>query len=369
MTIVCEPDPSIAIAVASCTDDDTIARVVGDLTEVTDLLVEDATESIVVIGPGVDLVDAIAFVSEDRRSVRVILVRDRLNSTVCDLAVGRGVHEVIATHDLADLAGACRRARYRQSADAPMLRPTGRIITVFGATSGQGRTTLAANLAIVLNAGGRHRVCLVDLDLAFGELTCFLAKRPEPTQGHPALPWSPLATAYLPGLDCVLAPDRPGDMVAVPAEHTEEVLTALATGYDYVIVDTPQQCSAQVLSTLDVSDQQVLVAAAERPALRNLRRTLDMLDLLEYPLESRSVVLNRCDPRVTPTRTEIDLVLRNPVAAALPLTVDVPMSINQGVPLALSRPAHPFVQAVRRLANVLAATVSADGARGRDSGA
>ncbi len=374
MTIVCEPDPSIAIAVASCTDDGTTARMVADLTEVADLLLEeDTAECVVVVGPGVDLVEAIAFISritEDDPAVRVILLRDNLNATVRDLAIDRGARDVLATRDLTKLAEACRRAKYRHPSEpATQRRPAGRIITVFGATSGQGRTTLAANLAVVLHANGKNRVCLVDLDLAFGELTAFLAKQPETVPDHPALAWSPLATPYLPGLDRVLAPDHPGDAVAVPADHTEDVLTGLATGYDYVIVDTPQQCSAQVLSALDVAHHHVLVAAAERPALRNLRRTLDMLDLLEYPLETRSIVLNRCDPRVTPIKTEIDLVLRNPIAAGLPMTVDVPISINQGIPLALSRPAHPFVQAVRRFAGALASTVSADGARGGDSAA
>jgi MinD-like ATPase involved in chromosome partitioning or flagellar assembly len=372
MTIVCEPDPSIAIAVASCTDDGSIARMVAELTEVADLLLEeDTAECVVVLGPGVDLVEAMAFVgriAQDDPAVGVILVRDNLNATVRDLALDRGVREVLATRDLATLAAACRRATYRHPAETSTRpRPAGRIITVFGATSGQGRTTLAANLAVVLNAGGKNRVCLVDLDLAFGDLTDFLAERPEPAPDHPAVAWSPLATPYLPGLDLVLAPERPGDAVAVPADRTEDVLTGLATGYDYVIVDTPQQCSAQVLSALDVAHHHVLVAAAERPALRHLRRTLDMLDLLEYPLESRSIVLNRCDPRVTPTRTEIDLVLRNPIAAGLPLTVDIPVSINQGMPLALSRPTHPFAQALRRFAGALASTVSADGARGGDS--
>jgi pilus assembly protein CpaE len=365
MTIVCEPDPSIAVAVASCTDDAEIARMVADLATVAGLLLEDdpaqPPESIVVIGPGVDLDEVIAFacrITEARPTVQVILLRDRLNESVRDLAVDRGVREVIATRDLATLADVCQRARYQHQ---PSPGPAGRIITVYGATSGQGRSTVAANLAVVLNAGGRHRVCLVDLDVVFGDLTYFLATRPKQIPERPSVPWSPLATPYLPGLDCVLAPDRPGDAVAVPANRTEDALTGLASCYDYVVVDTPQLCTAQVLSALDVADHQVLVTVAERPALRNLRRTLDMLDLLEYPVGSRSVVLNRCDPRLMPTRTEVDLVLRNPVAAVLPWTVDVPASINQGTPLALSRPAHPFVQAVRRLAAKLASTVPADG--------
>lgn len=363
MTIICEPDPSIAIAVAACTDEAATARIVTDLATVADLLrdAESASESIVVIGPGIDLAHALNFAArttDERPTVRVILLRKQLNETVRDIAIHRGIGEVMSTRDLPLLADTCQRLR-QASEHTSVRHHAGRIITVHGATNGQGRTTLAVNLAVVLNAEGRHRVCLVDLDTAYGDLTWFLAGRTT----KPAEPstYPTLATPYLPGLDCVLAPERPGDPVAVPADRTEDVLSILATLYDYVIVDTPQQVTAQVLSALDVAHHHILIAAAERPALRNLRRTLDMLDLLEYPLERRSVVLNRCDPRVTPTRTEVDLLVRNPIAAALPATVDVPASINQGVPLAITRPAHPFVQAVHRFAGALASTVSAGG--------
>lgn len=364
MTIVCEPDPSIAVAVASCTDDAESARMVADLGTVECLLLEDDSESIVVIGPGVDLVELLSFVArtgERRPEVHVILLRDRVNASVRELVIDRGVDAVIATRDLALLADACRSARDPRPGEAG---PAGRVIAVHGATSGQGRTTLAANLAVVLNGGGARRVCLVDLDLAFGDLTCCLARRPEQAAERPNAPSSPLTTPYLPGLDCLFAPDRPGEAAAIAANQTEDALTGLACCYDYVIVDTPQLCTAQVLSTLDVANHHVLVTVAERPALRNLRRTLDMLDLLEYPLESRTVVLNRCDPRVMPTPTEIDLVLRSRVSAMLPWTADVPASINQGLPLALSKPDHPFVQAVRRLAGVLTSTVPTSGESG-----
>lgn len=363
MTIVCEPDPSISIAVAACTDDAATARIVTDLAAVADLLrtTDPAIESIVVIGPGVDLAEALNFTArtaDERPGVRIVLLRKSLNETVRDIAVHRGVREVMSTRDLPFLADACQRLR-QSSNRSPAHRRAGRILAVHGATSGQGRTTLAVNLAVVLNAEGHNRVCLVDLDTAFGDLTWFLAGR-KIQQTEPSL-YPTLATPYLPGLDCVLAPERAGDPVAVPADRTEDVLSVLATVYDYVIVDTPQQVTAQVLSTLDVSHHHVLVAAGERPALRNLRRTLDMLDLLEYPMANRSVVLNRCDSRVTPTRTEVNLLIRNPIAATLPATVDVPASINQGVPLAITRPAHPFVEAVHRFAGALASTVSASG--------
>jgi pilus assembly protein CpaE len=74
------------------------------------------------------------------------------------------------------------------------------------------------------------------------------------------------------------------------------------------------------------------------------------INLLAYTRAARTVLLNRCDPQVELTEGEIDALLRSPVADCLPGTVDVPVSINTGVPLAISAPGHPFTRALRRFA-------------------
>src|SRR5438046_2253073 len=78
--------------------------------------------------------------------------------------------------DDAALAAACRRSyevSRRMVTDAPTAPETGRhgqIVTVFAAKGGCGKTTLATNLGVVLAMGTGHRVCIVDLDLAFGDV-------------------------------------------------------------------------------------------------------------------------------------------------------------------------------------------------------
>ena len=89
--------------------------------------------------------------------------------------------------------------------------------------------------------------------------------------------------------------------------------------FDYVVVDTPPQFTDQVLAALDASHHYVLVATPDIPALKNLRITLDMFDLLDYPRERRLVVLNRGDAKVGLTAADIDRVLRVPIAAHDPV--------------------------------------------------
>jgi len=234
----------------------------------------------------------------------------------------------------------------------------GRILTVFAAKGGCGKTTLATNLAVVLNAGGARRVCLVDLDLAFGDVASMLALEPAGSlvdavtgDGGGRLDVAAVSSLVTPigsNLDGVLTPVVPGDAARVPVTLVEELLAILPSIYDYAVVDTPAQFSANVLAALDNSHYHVLLTTPERPALHNLRRTLDMLDMLSYSRASRSVVLNRCDSRVGLTTRDVERTIKAPIAGELPSSWDVSASINRGVPLAAAQPEHRYSQAVRR---------------------
>ncbi|CRK55002.1 Type II/IV secretion system ATPase TadZ/CpaE, associated with Flp pilus assembly [Alloactinosynnema sp. L-07] len=234
---------------------------------------------------------------------------------------------------------------------------SGTVVTVFAAKGGCGKTTFATNLAIALHANGARRTCLVDLDLNFGDLAATLTLQPHRALAD-SLPlsqravWSHTSIAtYRPGLDCVLAPVRPGAAERIPATQVRALLTLLPTLYEYVVIDTPAQLSTHVLAAFDYSHHHVLLTTPERPALKNLRNTLDMLDLLAFGQTSRSIVVNRANGHAGITAEDIDGVVRNPIAAYLPSTWELSASVNRGVPLAESAPGHPFSLAVRRFAD------------------
>ncbi|TDO35708.1 MinD-like ATPase involved in chromosome partitioning or flagellar assembly [Kribbella sp. VKM Ac-2527] len=247
--------------------------------------------------------------------------------------------------------------------------PDGRIITVFAAKGGCGKTTVATNLAVALAARGTRRVCLVDLDLRCGDVAEALGLRPrytlrnavgwagELTAGRVAL----LMTKFRPGLDCLLAPTAPGDGERISGALVSELLSQLPAAYDFVVVDTPARFDGVVLAALDAADHHVLVTTPDRPALKSLRRTLDVLDLLMYDPDARSVLVNRSANGLP--AADLDQLIRSPITWQLPSRDDVPASINRGEPLALTQPDHPVSQAVRRLADAL---LPSDGRCSRD---
>lgn len=234
----------------------------------------------------------------------------------------------------------------------------GRVVSVFAAKGGCGKTTLAANLAVVLSRGGTRRVCLLDLDLTFGDVASSLRLEPRRSLVD-AVPYAgaldlltirSIVTPFSPGLDCILASVRPGESELVSAGLVGELLAELPCWYDFIVIDTPAQFTPPILVALDSSHHHVLLTTPERPALASLRLTLDMLDLLSYERESRSIVFNRCDSSVGLSAAEVEAVVKSPIAGHIPSSRDVPSSTNLGVPLTKAQPDHPVSRAIQEFA-------------------
>jgi pilus assembly protein CpaE len=348
----------------------------GDLTaaeslaQLEQMVAADRSVQLVLFGPGVLLEDALRFTRHMRVSrpwLGVVLLREQLEMVVLAEAIRAGVREVVAAHDVDGARGACIRSLEvsRQLAAAAPAVPTtqppvasGKLVTVFAGKGGCGKSTMATNLAVAIAAGGARRVLLIDLDLSFGDVAIMLQLVPERSMAD-AVPMAgrldetglrSLLVPFGPGVDTLLAPAGPADGERVSRELVAELIEVARRVYDYVIVDTPPFFSDQVLAALDVSDWYVLLATPDIASLKNLRLTLDMFDLLEYPADRRVVLLNRADARVGLTPTDIQRVVRAPIVGHVPSTRDVPTSVNRGVPLALEDPNHAVSRAIRDIA-------------------
>jgi len=341
------------------------------LEEVNVLVGNDRDELLVVFGPGVPLSEAISFASTQRilrPGLGVVLLRPHLELGVLSDGLRAGVREVADINDPAGVLAACARslnvsrqlragpARLASESDAPA--PDGRVVTIFSAKGGCGKTTLATNAAISLAHGGRRRVCILDLDLAFGDVAIMLQLVPEKTIADlipvgDRLDETGLRTTltpYCPGVDTLLAPVQPAVAEEVTRDLVADIIELARSMFDYVVIDTPPHFNDVVLAALDASHLYVLVATPDLPALKNLRVTLDMFEMLDYQREHRVVVLNRADARVGLTAADIERVIRVPIAAHVPSSRDVPISVNKGVPIVLDSPGHAVSTAIRDLA-------------------
>jgi pilus assembly protein CpaE len=150
----------------------------------------------------------------------------------------------------------------------------------------------------------------------------------------------------------LVAPMEPSQASSISAGLVTKVLTILREQFDYVVVDTPPTLdNEQVLAAFDQSDLLALIATLDVPALKNLKLTLETLELLNFPRARTRIVLNRADSKVGLSLTEVEKTLRTGISLQVPSSRDVPAAINRGVPIMLDDPKHPVSLSIRAFAD------------------
>jgi pilus assembly protein CpaE len=367
MTLYLEPDPQRRVQLAATLAGE--AHAVADRAGLAKALRADPEEHLVVLGPGVPMDEAVEISAKYRASrpeLGVVLVRDSVDVAVLGAALRAGIREVFDVADADAIRAGTARSLALSRELAAAARPAndtvptgggrpGVLVTVFAGKGGCGKSMTATNLAVALTHRGRSRVCLVDLDLVFGDIAAMLRQVPKRSIVDAVAMAGRLDESAIRslvtsagGIDTLLAPPRPADADLIGRDLVAEVLDVVRGMYDYVVVDTPASFSDHVLAALDRSTWHVLVATPDIPALRSLRLVLDMFELLEYPADRRVVVLNRADALAGLTASDIDRVLRVPIAVRIPSTREVPVSINQGIPLMVDQPGNPVSRCVRQ---------------------
>ncbi len=335
--------------------------------QVARALHEDTGIRQVIIGPEVSLEQACDLAESarlDRPEMGVILLRHRVDVTALSQALRSGVREVVVADDHSALVDALRRSteltdRLVGHANGGPVRQ-GKVVTVFSAKGGVGKTTLSTNLGTYFASTGT-KTLLLDLDLSFGDVAISLHLVPGKSvydavamsgnldeQGMTSL----VTKHHDSGLDVICAPNDPGDADRIPVGTITELIKVARQHYDFVFVDTPPSFTEQVLAACDLSDALVLIATLDIPAVKNLRVAMDTLDILGSPKDARVIVLNRADAKVGLRPDDVVTAIKAPIAVNIPNSLSVPASINRGVPIVLDEPKGAVAIALRELAEV-----------------
>ncbi|MGH3497556.1 MAG: AAA family ATPase [Nocardioidaceae bacterium] len=365
MTTIIEADPTLSEVLASATG---ASDALTSIDEVRAHLEHHPSEYALVLGPSVNLGAAVALADTlrvTRATLSVILVRDTVDTAVLAEALRSGMREVTTTQDLSNLSQAVRRAQTLFEAlsaqNAPEgQRHVGHVITVFSAKGGVGKTTVATNLSVAL-AERDKKVCLIDLDLAFGDVAITLQIFPTRTIAD-AVPMQAqldmqglesLLTPFRDNMYALVAPIQPDAKDTISAALVGRIIELLKETFDYIVLDTPPAFDDQVLQAFDSSDRILLIATPDIPALKNLKITLETLTLLNYPRERTHLVLNRALPKVGVTAEEVSTSLSMPIVAMIPSSADVPASVNRGEPIVIGDPKHSASRGILALADFL----------------
>jgi pilus assembly protein CpaE len=237
----------------------------------------------------------------------------------------------------------------------------GRVLTVFSPKGGTGKTVTATNLSAAFAKFSRKRTLLLDLDLQFGDAAIMLSV--EPTKTIYDLVVAPgeldpeklagYTTRHASGLDILPAPVRPEDAELVTETKLARLIEVARECYDVIVVDTSPFFHGPMLATLDRTDQLLLVSSLDVPTIKNVRLSLQTLELLSFPVKRIKVVLNRSNSNVGLRRAEVEAALEIKVAYEVPSDRAIPVSVNRGSPAVISEANSDVARALRQMAESL----------------
>ena len=231
--------------------------------------------------------------------------------------------------------------------DLGHVKKPAKVITVFSAKGGVGKTTIACELATFLsltNHGkGKFRVCLVDYDLMFGDILSTLNFNPNQAnmmdwiadldKKHKAgQEWNAISydagqiERFLQkkeesGLYSLIAPITNFDYMKI---SNEEIVNLCGTmlrnivengDFDFVIVDTGNNIEDATYVSLERADEILLILTQSMNSANCNNNFLNTMNHLEFDLSKIRIVINKAKPAkgVGISVNELQEALKNPV--------------------------------------------------------
>jgi Flp pilus assembly CpaE family ATPase len=304
----------------------------------------------------------IAAIREQTRVPLILVASGPEAAGMVEPALAGDVSDLLLLPQLvANVVFTIRKAAHARLRVAEQNGRVGRVVTVFSPKGGTGKTVLATNLATAFVQREKRRTLLLDLDLQFGDAAIMLGIEPDKTifdlvVAPGELDSEKLAgyvTKHPSGLDILAAPLRPEDAELVVEHRVSGLLEVARASYEIVVVDTSPFFHGPMLTTLDRTDELLVICGLDVPTLKNIRLALQTLELLSFPSSRLRYVMNRADVSVGLKLSEVEAALKVKIGCEIPNDRIVPTCVNRGTVPMLAEPRSQFSKAVSTLAKQL----------------
>ncbi len=337
---------------------------------VGEVLEEDGPFDVLVAGPSLGTRSGLArlrIISEELPEMRMVLAFSRRpDASLRDIVRTGAIDLLQLPVEDADIVESLERAASlaRQVPEPSVIetlatpepeslepRPNrpGIVYTISSATGGCGKTFYATNLAWFLHKWTGKSVCIVDLDLQFGEVSTALRLRPKYTifdalqredadesdlQAH----IEEYMVVHDTGVHVLAAPRDPSEADRITPPDVTRILEAVRNRFDYVLVDTPPALAETVLAAFDLSDLLYVMATLDLPSVRNMSVFLSTLDRLRIDTDNLRLVLNKAETDVGIDIDQVTKLFPQGFESILPYAKEVSRSINLGMPVMAASP-------------------------------
>lgn len=263
---------------------------------------------------------------------------------------------------------------------APVMPSTlkNQCISIHSPKGGVGKSTISKELATAYSMirypvqPGQPdgiKVCLIDLNLDYGNISNMFKlasyqhsgmwaddiesklRQPQYKDRKPSYSFDQFKmylTHTSTGLYVLAAPPKPAQALKL-AENPEWVsimIESLKSHFDLIIIDTGNNLNDYTLVAMGLSQQVVIVATIDVPAINNIQAFLETLKELDFPREKLRMIVNMVPKRTTISISDIQRAVDLPLLGAVPDIADVKQAGNYGR-LLVTEKATEFTKAIR----------------------
>lgn len=219
------------------------------------------------------------------------------------------------------------------------------IITVFSTASGIGKTFVATNLAAELSRQG-YAVCLMDLDLQFGDISSYL-KLPQwenladAQRDYNSNPLSFSARKFLSeyrhgsyAFSVMQPPANLSDAYHIQPDVIVSIIKNL-NYFDFIVIDTASTLNELNLAVLDISTIITFICTINFiPTIKNLKIGYETLQRFNYDENKIWLVQNRSQSDKYIKTSDVEKILGKPFLHNIPNDFfSARRSIQNGVPI------------------------------------
>ena len=237
----------------------------------------------------------------------------------------------------------------------------GIVVTVAGAKGGVGKTTTSINLGTAAVTETDRSVLLVEADLAMANVVDFLDLGYDPIHDpdlHDVMAErasiDEATYAVDSGLDVLPSGDSLDAVAEVDVRSLRPVVEAARSRYDVVLLDTAAGVSLKTILPLAVADGVVLVTTPRVSAVRDTKKTLEIVDRVDG--EAAGVVIAQSGTGNAPPPERLADFLDVPLLGNVPADEAVNRSQDVGEAVVTYAPESPAAAGYLGVADALGLT-------------
>jgi pilus assembly protein CpaE len=233
----------------------------------------------------------------------------------------------------------------------------GKVITVFGAKGGIGKSTISTNLATLI-AQNDSSVLLIDMDTRFGDIAIMMDVEPESTVADLAGRMDEMDEAtyrealllHETGVYILSAPKHPSEWRNITADQMKELIQYGASLFDYVVLDTPGTFNDLVATAIEVAHQVMVISSLDLASIKDTAYMLDLLEAEGYPSERLLLTINDVNAVNTIRVDDLPQIVHHDIYWQIPYDDQVIRAGQSGQPVVVVKPKSRASKEMRALA-------------------